>query len=377
MKKLLAFIVLAVVAGVYFKSGTGSMPPLPAALAAIKCQQDSAYIAAQGYDTYKVKDITLFSPCTKPGSISDYARQQAKLGFNTSVDYGEVRFKSAHDAVGTFMITDDSSDPLPNIDDTNFTVAAHWALSEGDAWDKRITSWPQVKIATPSAFSAYGSATIFYCKNFNGPPIEECWARARSGPLFWRIHITFGQPFSIRMPELDITRALQLVADHIYQEGGTNAGTSAAATSPAEFSIEIDAKTLANYETEAKAALASAEPGKDSSFGTVRWRSKDIPIAFARNPYEITLSVVGHSRGQGAVHTRWKVLWSVEDRMTIELPIDDLNTGELAMAESFTLTSAAAPYSFSEGGSAFLQVDLMELDNAVIDKVTVHVKMRQ
>jgi hypothetical protein len=389
MKKLIiAIIVLITFVVMYLRFAQGKPPPLPHSLVAIQCQQDSKYIAAQGYDVYQAdKDTTLFSPCTRPGSIAEYQRQAHALRYSDA-PRGTIDFKRASDGIGTFMRTDDTNVLNPKIAVTAYTVNAHWALTEGAPWDASITGRDQIEIATPSAFSQSGPVTIFYCKDLHGA-VKDCWARARSQTLFWRIQVVYGEPHSVRMPDMGLTEVYQLIADHILQKSNpklvTRSATSSSSPSKSGsqaspipsvvLSSEVDAQTLERYEASdaARKINATTPFGSASTADRVKWASERIPIPFDMNPYTTVLTITGHTRTDGAVRTNWRVGWLVDDRMQVLFPIKDLRSEPMGAGQSFTLTSDPIPNVFREGVRGVALVELLESDNAVIDKVLVQV----
>jgi hypothetical protein len=128
-----------------------------------------------------------------------------------------INFKIKNDGKSTVAMTDDASDIYPKIADTDYTVSAFWSTDEGKPFDRTITQSDKLEVPSPSVFSETGATTTFYCKGLNSL-IDNCWASARSGPLFWRIHIVYGVPKVARMPEDGIAAAYQLIADHLAKQ---------------------------------------------------------------------------------------------------------------------------------------------------------------
>lgn len=380
-------LILLVLAAVFFymrkQFTVPPPPPLPSSLLAIACQQNSDHIAPNGYDVFQAGDTTLFSPCTKPGTAKRLAKEA--VFFKGEGEMGSFSFKIANDGVGTVAITDDMTSVSPRRAETQYTVNATWSLKEAPEWDASIAGQPQLEIATPSAFAAGGPSTIFYCKQLYSL-IEECWGRARSTSLFWIIHITYGRPYAAIMPQGQITRALQLVADHIFQAPGKENKTASAAKKPGNkdktastvvLREEIDAATLERYEAadaERKNAASPQSYEDTSVLDRVRWSGTMMPIPFDKNPYSITLAVTGHARAAGVARSLWKAGWSVDDGYYSMLSAGThLLSKPLSEGEAFTMEIEPITQTFKEGIRAKAQVEFMASDNMVIDKVEVRV----
>lgn len=220
MAKLLIACTSVLVLALMYAYRSPSLPHVnpPAEFAKFTCQQNSRFVAAEGYEVAKVGDTMLVIPCRPAGSIGDIGKHWETKP--ESQRYMQLSFEKRAD--GTFIVSDEANNPLLSSARTRYAVRVTYRPVSADVPGYAGTKGTRrvVELDTPTSFARGGSTATFECLDALGGR-RSCITEVQSNALFWRVLVSFGHPISRETDEAlskDLFEALVMLGAHIAEQ---------------------------------------------------------------------------------------------------------------------------------------------------------------